>query len=92
MIPLAEITNARTLRERLLVILKRYSPRNTSELSREAEADRTNVRLKLATAEREGHVKSAIRRKFIPNSGPIMVHDYWITEAGEAWLKKQGIA
>lgn len=88
---MAKITVGRTLREKLLLILRKRSPQNTSELARATERDRTNVRLRLITAERAGHVTSAIERRPIQPAGSIMVHNYWITKEGEKWLKTQGI-
>ena len=60
-----------------------------SEIARRLMVPIGNVRDKLNIAEGKGHLVSATRRTLNPTGGPIIEHQYEITEAGRKWLELQ---
>jgi len=86
-----EISDQKTLRERLLEVLHKMGPMSVRGLSEVTRKGRGDVREKLLIAEKHGHVTDKWIRRPTPTGYMIMTHSYYITDRGIEWLKERGI-
>lgn len=75
-----------TMRYHMLEYLRDHGECSISELGRHLKYPLANVREKLDTAERQGHVKGETKRAILPTGTPVIIHAYTILEAGRNWL------
>lgn len=78
-----------TLRMKIVRYVRDHSGASISEMARRMGVPISNIRDKLNVAERRGHLTGQVNRALNPTGGPILVHQYKVTEAGLKWLELQ---
>ena len=76
-----------SLRFKVLARLRDFGPSSISALANGLLFPIANVRAKLNTAERLGHVTQETRPMIYDNGQRILIHEYTITEDGKKWLE-----
>ena len=78
-----------TQKQQILKLLDREGRLNTRQIAIRLDLIYQNTRNHLYELRRKGFVRDEHVKRFLPNLRWILMHEWWITNEGRTWLKRQ---